>query len=420
MGWFNTKKTITKSDGDIPAKAFITDFLTAIGGNSSVKWDINKLQYLKYYLEVPEVAAVINIKARARAKVKWEVLSKSNDQPVKNNDPIVRTLRQPNYFQSQKEFIMQSVLFKEIFGNEFIYFLSPAAMSSNIKGMFTIPPMIVDIEETRTPAFWLQSEMPDTVKYTAKWGGQIYPLENNSLIHINNSNVQVRNGNMFLGESPMRSLGVPIRNIIAAYEARNVLIENRGALGILTNNSTDGIGSTLPLDQKEKEKLQEDYQARYGLTKSKWQMIITSLNLKWQQMAVDIDKLKLFEETKADTERICDAYGVPFELLANEKGVTFDNKKTAEKGFYLNTIIPEAEEQAGALNRYFETMNKSWYLRASFDHLDIFQENKKERAQSVTLIINGLSKAFQDGAITIDQYKEELTKMGVGDGQRGN
>lgn len=416
MGWFSSKKTITKSDGDMPAKAFITDFLTAIGGSTSIKWDINKLQCLKYYLEVPEVAAIINIKARAHARVKWELLSKTTDKPITNNDPFARVLRQPNYFQSQSEFILQTSLFKEVFGNEFLYFLTPAGQSMNIKGLFTLPPMIVNVEELQMPAFWLQAEMPDVVKYTAEWNGKKYLLENRHLIHINNANIQVKSGNMLLGESPLRSLVAPIQNIKAAYEARNVLVENRGALGILTNNSTDGIRSTLPLNETEKEKLQEDYQSRYGLTRNKWQLLITSLNLKWQQMTIDADKLKLFEETKADTEKICDAFGVPFELLANEKGVTFDNKKTAEKGFYLNTINPEAQERAGAINRQLEKMNKSWYLNASFDHLDIFQENKKERAQSITLLINGLSKAYADGAITADEYKNELRKMGLGNG----
>jgi hypothetical protein len=76
-------------------------------------------------------------------------------------------------------------------------------------------------------------------------------------------------------------------------------------------------------------------------------------------MAQDVDKLRLFEEVKADTEVLCDAFGVPFELLANQKGTTFENRRMAEKWLYVNTIIPEATEWVGALNRRFETMDKS-------------------------------------------------------------
>lgn len=413
MSWFSKKNT-TVNKSDVPAKAFITEFLTALGGSTSLKWSYNQFEYLKNYLEVPELASVINIKARARAKVDWQIISKTTGLPVKNNEPIIRALKRPNYFQSQQEFIMQSVLFQEIFGNEFMYFLSPVGQPNNIKGIFTLPPLIVDIEELNTPPFWLNTELSDRVKYYATWGGQRYELEQSKIIHINNSKVNVKDTDMLLGDSPMKSLAVPIQNIRAAYEARNVLIENRGALGILTNNSGDAIGSSLPLDGKEKENLQENWKSKYGLAKDKWQLLITSMNLKWQQMSVDTDKLKLFEETKADTEQICDAYGVPFELLANQKGTTFENQRTAEKRLYTNAIIPEAEEQAAAINRKIDTENKSWYLRASFDHLDIFQEDKKERAQSISMLINGLSKAYQDGALTIEEYKAELTKLKIG------
>src|SRR6056297_815615 len=169
MSWFSKKNT-TINKSDVPAKAFITDFLTALGGSTSLKWSFNQFEYLRNYLEVPELASVINIKARSRAKVDWQIISKSTGLPVKNNEPIIRALKRPNYFQSQQEFIMQSVLFQEIFGNEYLYFLSPAGQSNNIKGIFTLPPLIVDIEELNTPPFWLNTELSDRVKYYATWG----------------------------------------------------------------------------------------------------------------------------------------------------------------------------------------------------------------------------------------------------------
>jgi hypothetical protein len=66
------------------------------------------------------------------------------------------------------------------------------------------------------------------------------------------------------------------------------------------------------------------------------------------------------------------------------------------------------------MNRRFETMDKSWELKASFEHLDVFRENEKDRAQSITVLINGLSKAYQDQALTLEQYKRELEKLNIG------
>ena len=95
---------------------------------------------------------------------------------------------------------------------------------------------------------------------------------------------------------------------------------------------------------------------------------------------MNVGDLKLFEETEADTRKICDAFGLPYELLSTEKGTTFDNKKEAKRQFYQDTIIPEADEWIQALNDFFQTKGKSWSIIGTFDHLPIFQENIKERA----------------------------------------
>lgn len=385
------------------------DFIIPMGVASSMAWGSNELKHLKDYMEVAEVASIINIKARAFSSMRLEAVNKTTGKPFQSRETEV--IKTPNYFQGQKEFLRQTKLFHEIFGNEIIYFLRANDMP--VRSMFTLPPILVDIDEAEGVPYWLQREFPESIKYHIEWGGRRLALDNSDICHINNTKVKVLPDDVHWGASTMASLQGPISNIRAAYEARNVMIENRGALGILSNNSADGMGATMPLLPEEKEELQNDYR-KFGMSKDKWQIIITSLNLRWQQMSIDTDKLKLFEEVKADTEQLCDAYGVPFELLANEKGTTFENRRTAEKTFYTGTIIPEAEEWVGAINRKLKTSNLPWEYRASFDHLDIFAENQKDRAQSLAILINGLSKALADGAITLDEYRGELAKLKIG------
>lgn len=411
MGFFDKFKSVKKTG----VAAILNpgykdgDFMFPLSPANSLSWASTELTHLLDYLEVPEVASIINMKARAFANMKLQTVSKTTGLPVKVNES--RILNNPNYFQSQKEFLMQTKLFQEIFGNEVLYFLKGVGMP--VSAMFTLPPLFVDIDEMGRQPYWLERDFPEAVKYHIEWNGQRMALNTDDICHINNAKVKLLADDVYWGESTMKSLQAPISNIRAAYEARNVLIENRGALGILSNNSADGMGATMPLDGDEKTALQNDFK-KYGVTKKQWQIIITSLNLKWQQMSIDADKLKLFEEVKADTEQICDAYGVPFELLSNQKGTTFENRKNAEKTFYTGTIIPEAEEWAGAINRKWDTEGKSWEVRATFEHLDIFSDNQRERAQSIAVLINGLSKALADGAITLDQYQKEMQKLKIG------
>ena len=85
--------------------------------------------------------------------------------------------------------------------------------------------------------------------------------------------------------------------------------------------------------------------------------------LEWNAIGADIENLKVFEEVTEDFFKIVDAYAVPQDLFASNKGVTFQNQKQAEKRFYESTIIPETAEWIGGINGYFETENESWKMK---------------------------------------------------------
>ena len=400
-------------------------WMTTIDGKSGEIWgEQSYQQYLLDFIEVPEINAVINYRARAESMIKISIVSKSTGEEVKNNEPLIRIFRNPNWLQSQSEFFRQTSLYRSIFGNEYFYFLTPSGMGANYKGLFTLPPQNVYVK-CDTKRFYLESELPKDVEYIFKIDDNDteFPINIKDLIHLSDNRItflpdkdttQLKDRSNYLyGTSSLASLTPAIRNIRAAYEARNVLIESRGAIGILSNDSKDAIGGVGPMDDDEKKKLQGDW-SRYGYLKKQWQIIITNLSLKWTQISIDIDKLKLFEEIKEDTTKVCDAIGVPYELLGNQQGVTYENKKEAKRQMYQDTIIPAMIERIGSFNKKFETENKSWEIIGSYEHLPIFQENIKERAQSITLLCTGLNKAFQDGAISIDDYKKELSKFGIG------
>lgn len=421
MGIFSrkapTSNKLTPTDG--PDK-FNGQFFYPLFGSNSINW--GGVDYLKDFLEVPEVNGIISLKVSAFANGKLKIISKGTGEEVSRNEPLVRALMNPNQYQSQQEFLQQTKFYHEIFGNEILYFLTPVGMPLNVKGLFSISPESVRITEENSTPFFQSTDF--RAKYSYVCGGQTMVFPKDSIIHINRANV---NGQMLTigtvttevtqadqsylwGIPVMASHQANVRNLRAAYEARNVLIENRGALGILSNGSTDGVGSMLPIDPKLKKELQDEYR-RYGMTKGQMQIIMTSLNLKWQQMAIDTDKLKLFDECEADTRALCLGYGVPYELIA--AGQTYDNKLRAERQFYQNTIIPEAGEWCDAINRRVEIAGKSWEVSITYDHLPVFQDNVKERAQAMSLMAAAIEKLITNGVMTVEQAQVELQKFGI-------
>jgi len=362
---------------------------------------------------IPEVASILNKRASAHANIIIKVVNKKSGEEVDNN--LSRLLKKPNWFQSTIEFIKQTNLFHDIYGNEYDYLFFGVGMKpENAKAMYTLSDEFMKIDYKSDTKYFMETEEPD-VDYLYTFDGKRSDIPSEQIIHLNDNrtNIRAQDETLLKGESKLLSLSHPLRNIIAAYEARGIMILNRGALGILSNDNKDGIGSTIPIDDKERDKIQQDYRG-YGLQGHQNQIIITNMALKWQKMGIDIDKLKLFEEIKEDAIKIAEAYNYPPELLVFEKGPTLfgENKKQAEKSWYQNSIIPEAQERIDAFNLKFQTDKKPYHIVGTFDHLPIFQKDRKDQTAVLTMTVTALSRALADQVITIDEYKIELQKLG--------
>lgn len=360
---------------------------------------------------IPEVASILNKRASAKANVRIQVVSKSTGEPVENN--LSRLLKNPNWFQTTKEYINQASLFRDIYGNEYDYlFFGIGIKPENSKSMSSLVPSLIDIDYKSNTLYFMETEAPE-VMYKYRFNGVVTDIPSEQIIHMNDNRIHIsgQDQSLLKGESKLKSIMLPLTNIVAAYEARGILIKNRGALGILSNGTKDGIGSTLPLDDKEVTNVQSKYK-NYGINKGQDQIIITNMALKWQKMGVDISNLKLFEEVKEDAIKIAEAYNYPPELLVFENSPTLfgENKKQAEKSWYQNSIIPETQEKIEALNKKFQTESKPYHITGTFDHLPIFQENRKEEVTVFAMSVTALSNALRDGVITIDEYREELVK----------
>lgn len=375
------------------------------------------IEYQTSFSEIPEVNAVINLCAKAQSNGILKTVNEKGEEVSTKFDAI---LKNPNWFQSQKEWLRQTELFKSIYGNEYIYSLTPVGFSPDInrtKALYSLPPNITKVEYLSNLPFFLQESKPKEVKYyIKKVDGQESEIDSILIIHLNDNRVFVQNSadkNLLMGESKLKALTAPINNIRMAYESRGVILKFRGAKGILTPKSKDGIGQSISLGKTDKDNLQEAWRA-YGTLGNQNQMVIADVEMAYQKIEEsDPTKLGLFREIEEDFRKIKDAYGVPAPMLDRDKDTTFENQRMSEKSFYANTAIPAANERAYALNQIYFPEGKIKII-ADFSHLPIFQEDIKAKSETLNNIVNALSKSFQDEAITIEEYQAEIKKFGIG------
>lgn len=188
--------------------------------------------------------------------------------------------------------------------------------------------------------------------------------------------------------SRIDSLRLPLSNIMASYNKRNVLLENLGAIGILSAQSND-MGGAIPMTPEERQKIQKDWYKR-----QKDELIITESNVNWQPMSYPTRDLMLFEELTEDKLAIIDAFGLNYNLFSSDKGATFSNVRDSIRMAYTDTIIPETQQMYDSMIAQWGLQGQ-YYLQANFDHLPILQDDEgmkasaqKTKAETIKTIVD--------------------------------
>jgi HK97 family phage portal protein len=368
-----------------------------ITSTNSIQGQINAYNYC------PPVASIVNRKAKATLNGKWYLLNQDGSEAKgATANEINKLLTKPNMLQSWKQFLLQAKIFEQIFGEVFIFALRPAGMKS-IKSLWVIPNWLITIKPGTLSVS--ATEISEIVKgYTMTLGGKTTDVSVNDIFHY--KDLPVNSADYFHGQSRLIALQDPVSNIVAAYESRNVLITKRGAIGILGNETKDAVGS-VPLKPDEKQQLQSDF-ANYGITKDKYQVIISASNLKWQSMTFPTKDLMLFEEIEDDVRQIADNYEYPMHLLGFKAGTTFNNFNEAKKSLYQDTIIPETEMFAEGLNEFLGLNNQAFKLQVFFDHLETLQKSQADKAAVLKTTNEAMKVAFDSGIVTMEEWRESI------------
>lgn len=355
------------------------------------------------YEGCPPLTAIINKKAAAYTNGKtWVMDLKGKESATPYAVKIRERLAKPNPIQTWKQFEAQQKIFVDCFGFSILLPIMPVGYNKVIDctSMWNIPPSMLEIKES--DKLFYQSDLSGMIdKITLCYKGERTDITGKPIFIFKDFIPSFHS--MIFPDSRIKSNARPISNIIGALESRGVLINYRGALGILS--STNDKFGYVPIKPETKKELQRDFM-RYGLGNDQWKFIITSASLNWQQMGIPTKDLMLFEEIEADVDMLTDSWGVPIDLLAGSQRKTYQNALAAQAGFYQDTIIPEADNIYDMWNVVFDTANNKCKIEKDFSHIAALQADKVEQGRAFQYQANALLILWQQNMITANQYLE--------------
>lgn len=380
----------------------------------------------EWILKCPPLAYILNRKAMAFVNGNTEVLNRSTENYAQGKyKEWEKLLSKPNPLQTDRQFRVELYTYIQAFGYCPVLIDQPAGFTdySRVQAMWVLPPNFCNIKIKQNKNLVGVKSWQDLIEYVDfNYGGTTTRIDKSKLYFF--TDISTNMDNLVFPDSKLTPLKYPINNLIKSYEARGVIAERRGAVGILSNERTDNI-STLPMTDKEKIAVQEDYR-KYGMQKEQWQLFITNIPMRYQQMAMPVRDMMLLEMEQADVRTICNALGYPFHLLSNEEGTTFSNMEKADASLYQNAILPESMHFTEQINEALHTFENNVKIRYDYSWLPVMQADEKLKAETRKRAGEGLIWEFNNNIITwnevriglgidtvsgMDKYKYQLTEI---------
>lgn len=371
----------------------IFPFVNQIWGVKEAVW-IDTNDWWKLYLEIPELRMVIDRRASMMSSNKPLLVDADGNEVTNHwfND----VLNKPNPVQSWSDLVYSLSVQDALYSNSFIY---APKRSFDIRNLFVpLPSNKIQInlsgkklkqmeQEGLIDSFVFQYDDKNTEKI--EFDDLIYLMTNDGM-------------NIVKPVSRMESLKFPLSNIKASYHKRNVLLENIGAIGILSTQNND-VGGAIPMTPEEKKQIQKDWFRR-----QKDELIITESQVDWKPMSFPTKDLMLFEELTADKIAIIDTFGMSLNIFSTEKGATFTNVRDSIRMTYQDTIIPETQQMYDAIGQQIGLNDEGLKLIAEFDHLPVMQDDEVATATTMKLKSETLEKLKGLG---IDMTSDEMKSL---------
>lgn len=357
---------------------------------------------------VAEIFAPVHAIASRVVAGNYQFKKKKSGEVIENNADLNTILSQPNPFQNFQELLYEAVVYELVIGKDFFYSNTPKSLKrmdyKNVFATYNLPGERITINTPEKIKLFSATKVSDVVidyildKDTDE--EQHFPVQN--VLHRKQINLDWK-GRKIKGRSPLLSAEKAIANLIAVYEARNVVYIKRGRMGMWVSRKKDDSGM-VALTDTEKIRAASDLDKEYGLSKKKQTVGLTSEPIDFVKTSMSIAELLPFEETAADAAAIYGVLDVPYELAPKPRGETYSNQMTAERGLYQNRVIPIAQSWCHSLSNFWNVLEADIYLDVTFDHLEVLQENKKEKSDRDNTNNKTWLQQFTNGIITLNTW----------------
>jgi phage portal protein BeeE len=350
----------------------------------------NNTLLLDYFNNISEVAAPIMKYSDGAARMKFKT----------NIPEVEKLLNNPNYYQDFNQFLSLLIIYKRLFGNSVINFISSTdiltAKSKPIEA-FVMSPQRMKISTENSTNILSNKILEYKFSFSDLRTDKSISVNPENILHLKNANPNVISNQYLFGISKYAGVYRNIESIIEGYGAKVMLYKNGPRL-VITGKAT---GEFASMSSSEDIKKVQDRMSMYGFGEGKYQNLITDVPLDVRSVSLNVGQLQILENNASDFQRICDAQGIDSRVFSDLKGSTFSNKEAALNDFWNGSFKGEIDSTFESIREYLSKFWPNLELIPDYSQIAaIVAESQKEKDR--------ILKEAEKGLITRNEYLERI------------
>lgn len=354
-----------------------------INGNSSD-------DFLKASLTNPVLMAVFNLRCKLYSQMKITHVN-SKGEEIKDSQ-YIKLLSQPNYFQTQEDFLFQQMWFLSATGTDYCYKIQPIS-TQEPKALYNLVPNCLDFNKTEkvNKFITLKNDKTDfenkKIKYTLD--DKIYEINIKDLIPFYDLSNGIKANTFLYSNSRLEALKDVLANIEMNIQSKGVNL----AMSSKYIVSPDGDGNEAQIHPNDR----NDITTKLG----RKSLIITNRSIKATHLVTDMKKLFLDEQFTADATTILNAYDQSKDILnySLNGASTYDNKAASMIDYIQNSIQQDANKTMSSFSSSFGLIDKGEKLVASYSHLPALAKVTETKINTYKLFQETIKLALENGTI---------------------
>lgn len=398
---FGVRKSLPVNDNGKVVNISQRDIIDLFGSRADYINTLTPMGQARAFERCSILASIITKKVSAISDARYWVKDQEGND-VEGTD-ILDKMRNPNPYQTLPEFVCMVEFFSQIFGKAYIVKLD--AIGTGSFELYVVPNILVTENEKleQQISFAPRSNIES---YYINVNGISFEVDAEHMFVVND--VTYSMNQMGGSVSRLAALQYPINTFVASYDAVNELLVNRGMLAIISMKAENpAVTMKMGATKEEKQELEQQLN-RYGILRGKMKYAITGYDVACVPVSSSISDLGISDIQLNCKKDIAYTYQVPAIMLdmADSK---YANLAQAKLDFYTNDIIPAAKNIMATMNRIYG--NDKYTVQAFFDHLDLFQEAKRQQAAGMVSLVSALNQSMQSGLMNVQEAREQLDKF---------